>query len=77
MDEARRLLHPPIPWSQLVGRVRNGQGGAARGQVVWAPGMSRDEQMARRRKAYGLEPQDLDYAGDEPSPPGRGWLRLV
>jgi hypothetical protein len=27
MDEARRLLHPPIPWSQLLGKVRNGQGG--------------------------------------------------
>jgi hypothetical protein len=29
MDEARRLLHPPIPWTQLVGKVRNGQGGTA------------------------------------------------
>jgi hypothetical protein len=29
MDEARRLLHRPIPWTQFMDKVRNGQGGTA------------------------------------------------
>jgi hypothetical protein len=29
MDEARRLLWPPLPWRELVPKVRNAQGGAA------------------------------------------------
>jgi len=29
MDEGRRLLWPPIPWVQLMPRVRNAQGGTA------------------------------------------------
>jgi len=29
MDEARRALWPPIPWKQLVPKIRNAQGGVA------------------------------------------------
>jgi len=29
MEEARRLLWPPMPWKQLVPKIRNAQGGVA------------------------------------------------
>jgi hypothetical protein len=48
MDEARRFLHPPIPWRELAAKVRNAQGGTA------GPAEARD--MLREFRARGVRP---------------------
>jgi hypothetical protein len=60
MDEARRLLHPPIPWKTIAAKVRNAQGGTAGERE--AKDFLREFRSRGVRPWYGyVEPVGLPY----------------